>query len=209
MDAMTDTSQYSCDCKIGQTMEKYGLDGLSNELVYKRNEKGASLRDLAEFINKRVLRTRLQQDVQLSDDLLSVLPGDDFVDTVYTTLTGDDVPSDKRARLRTRLSQQGLDLEELQDDWVTHPTVNKHLNECLNIETSKTATISLKDGISTIEWARTRAVGVTEQTINRLQSANRLSHDYEVSVQIRVSCSDCGQTYRHDELIQQGGCNCE
>lgn len=50
---------------------------------------------------------------------------------------------------------------------------------------------------------------VTDSTIEGLVSSGELSeHDYDVIVDVRVICSDCGTDYAASELLRQGGCNC-
>lgn len=207
---MSDQHSGGCACKIGRAIKRYDLYDLNEELIHKREEDNMSLRALTDVINKRILSTALHQDDLPTGELTSTFSGENLVSNIYDVLTDDGVASDKKARVRTRLDQQDIDIMEIESDWVTHPTVRTHLNDCLDIDTSRSANITPQEAISTVEWGRTRANEVVKQTVDRLQSANELSEgDYSVTVQVRISCPDCGSSYRPDELIQYGGCDCK
>ncbi|WP_276259125.1 rod-determining factor RdfA [Haloglomus litoreum] len=200
----------SCSCKVGRSIESYGLGGLDAELVGRRNESDASLRDLADYTNRRILEAALDAAaVDLSDALYGAVDDDDAVGVLYDVLAADDTPTERVARVRTRLTQQGVDIDEVQSDWVTHTTMRTHLNECLAVDTSREASITLDDGRDTIEWARNRCASVVEQTLERLRNAGLLTTGpLELSVTIQVTCTDCGSSYRPDELLAERACDC-
>lgn len=206
MSESTDT----CSCKVGRSIEHYGLGELDAELVRRRRESDASLRDLADYTNRRILEAALDAAaVDLSDALYGAVDDDGAVGVLYDVLAADDTPTERVARVRTRLTQQGVDVDRVQSDWVTHTTMRTHLNECLEVDTSREAAITVEDGRDTIEWARNRCANVIEGTLERLRNAGLLTTGpLELSVTIQVTCTDCGSSFRPDQLLAECACDC-
>lgn len=200
----------SCSCKVGRSIERYGLGALDTELVRRRREEDASLRDLADYTNRRILAAALEASaVDLQDTLYGAVDDDDAIDVLYDVLADDETPTERVARVRTRLVQQGVDVEAIQSDWVTHTTVRSHLRECLEVDTSREASITVDDGRDTIEWARNRCANIVAQTLTRLRNADLLATGpLETSVTIQVTCTECGSTYRPDQLLSARECDC-
>lgn len=205
--AVTNTA---CSCKVGRNIEQYGLDNLNSELVRRRRDENASLRDLADYVNIRVLASALADaDIEVSDALYGAVSSNDALTTLYETLTDDDTPTEQRARVQTRLAQLGVNVEAVEADWVTHPTIRKHFRECLDIDTQRTATITIDDARNTIEWARTRCTNVVAQTCARLRNADLISTGpLDVTLTIQITCTTCGETYRVSQLLTDGTCAC-
>ncbi|MFA9418252.1 rod-determining factor RdfA [Natrinema sp. HArc-T2] len=199
-----------CSCKIGRNIETYGLEELNADLVEKRREADASLRTLAAHCNRRLLEAALvTADVDVTDAVFGAVHGDDVVELVYDALSNDDASPDTAARVRTRLEQQGIDIETIESDWVTHPTVRSHLNECLDIDTSRSGTITVEDARNTIEWARTQCTEIISRTITRLENAGLVTIGTpSVSVTVRITCMDCGERYRPTDLLTERTCAC-
>lgn len=197
-------------CKVGRVADRRGLDGLDDELV-RRREAGESLRALADAVNRRVLAGALEAAGvdDRGDELFGALAGERAVEAVYDALAGEAEPA-RTARVRTRLEQHGVDVDALEDDWVTHPTVRRHLRECLGVDTAREPTITAEDAVDTVEWARARAAGVVERTFERLHAADLVrTSDLDVTVTLQLTCAACGNTYRPRELLDRGGCACE
>lgn len=210
----TGPGQDHCDCKIGEAIETYGIDDLDEKLLMRRRDRGESLRDLAEYVNRRVLESAIQRD---SDDvfdtdieLFGALDKDEAMSVVYEALADDETDPNRRVRVRTRLDQAGVDPETIEDHWVTHPTVRKHFNNCLDVDTSRSPEIDTDAAIGTIEWARARCLQVIERTVQRLTAAGGVSiSDPEVSVSIHISCTKCRRSYTASDLLSRGRCDCE
>lgn len=210
----TDAPTPACDCKVGRSAARYNLDDLDAALQHQRNERDASLRDLAEYVNRRILGAAIERaagDVLGGEDpLFGALDDGEVVSTVFETLTGGDVSAERRARVRTRLEQAGVDVDAVEADYVTHPTVWNHLRGCLDVDTSSTSTIDRSDATGTVEWARRRCESVVEQTFRRLRSAGVVSvSELDVSVSIRLTCSECEGSYSPLDLLDRGRCECE
>jgi len=204
------TIDTTCSCKVGRKTNQYNLKDIDSELIDQRQKADASLRELAAYVNQRILAAALTAaDVDVTNALYGAVSDEDALTTLYETLASDDTPSERAARVRTRLTQLGADIETVEADWVTHPTVRTHLRDCLDIDTGRTATLTSDDARDTIEWARTRCVNVVAQTFTRLRNADVLSTGpLDITVTVQVTCTACGETYRPSQLLTHSECAC-
>lgn len=211
---MSHSIDYSrCGCKIGRDIDTYSLSNLNQDLLYQYHDEDASLRDLASYVNRRILNaalTEAEEDVFDSDqELFGALDRDDAIAAIYEALATDDVPAERQARVRTQLEQSGIDLDAIMDDWVTHPTVRSHLRECLDVDTSPSSDIDLADATNTIQWARSRCEGVVKKVLQRLEANTPLGiASPEVSVSVRITCTECHESYQPSELTTMDRCAC-
>ena len=130
-------------------------------------------------------------------------------ETIYEVLTDDDTDRARQAELRSKLARYNVDIDDVQQDFISHQTVRNHLNDCRKIDTGRESTFDLEAGKKTIEWAQARSEGVIEQTIERLRNAGEVADTQtEVTQSVRVACSACGQSYRIEAFLEQGGCDC-
>lgn len=189
-----------CACKIGRQRERYDLHELDVRLVGRRQEDGESLRDLAAFVNTRVLAAAL-------DDAGADVAGDPR--SVYEALTGDDVAPERRADVVDRLELVGIDVEALESDFVSHQTVKTHLADCLDLDTSRSGIDSVEEGRAKLDWAADRHRTVAESVVDQLLRADRVSlTDYELTQTTSITCRECERTYRIDEFLRRGRCEC-
>ena len=196
---MGDSSAHTC-CKIGRDCAKYDLPGLDENLCRRRAD-GASLRDLQEFVNERVLERALA-------DANADVVGDP--ENIYRLLRDDEVSSGRQAELRSRLERSGIDIETVENDFVSHQTVRDHLKECLDVDTSRQSSIDIERATRNINWAESRSKAVIKQTLDQLRNANQLAtDDLDVTQTVRVTCTGCGETYRVADLLDRGGCECD
>jgi hypothetical protein len=102
-----------------------------------------------------------------------------------------------RTQTRNRLQKHGIDIEQLESDFVSHQTVNRHLKRCLGAERDPTDRDDdpIETGTQRIAALQHRTVAVTENTFSQLQAAGELATgDIDVFVDITVSCPECGCT---------------
>lgn len=186
-------------CKVGRSADAYGLVDL-DEALRRRHEEGEGLRDLAAFVNRRILgRAIADSDVDTVTD----------PETVYDHLVDDDLSAGRRTEIREKLVRGGVDLDSVESSYVSHQTVRDHLRQCLSIDTSARTDVDPASARGTIEWARARFLGIAERTLERLESTGALSvGTLEVTGTVRVTCTDCGETYRLGVLIDRGRCGC-
>jgi len=189
--------------KVARVIRDYDLSGLGTHLEEAWTGVGGertSLRDLADEFNKRVLEAALR------DVGGSTL---DFeVAGTYESLRSDSKPDVVRAH--RRLEREGVDPESLERDFVTHQAIHTYLTE------AREATLPEDDGdaverkVETIEKLQGRVTAVTESTISSLASSGALDRDgYDVLVDVRTVCPECGSDYSVAALFRQGGCGCQ
>jgi len=189
-----------CGCKVDRKAEEYGLTDLDEELYHRHQERGASLRDLESYVNMRML------DRVLEDTDIVLLDG---VESVYHILAGDDVSEGKRAEIRSRLEQAGIDVDKLESDFVTYQTVRKHLREALDVDTGARKTLDASDADTRIRRLQSRSEAVIAETLEQLRRGEKLkTGKLDLVMSVRVTCENCGDSYRLRELLDSGRCRC-
>jgi hypothetical protein len=194
-----------CDCKIGTAIERFGLTELNDDLIdaWTGTEKGASLRDLEREINRRVLSAALRA--------AAVDPPEGSVEATYRVLTEDD-SGGGRVAIRNRLDRQGVDIDAVEDAFVSHQTVHNHLRGCLDVShdsESPTPEERLDTGRQTVTALRSRLEAVTETVVDQLRRADVLSlPPFDVYVDVNVACRECGRYHSIEELLSTRGCAC-
>ena len=100
--------------------------------------------------------------------------------------------------------------ESVERDFVTHQAIHTYLT------TERGATLPDHDGdavnrkIETVEKLQGRIAAVTESAIASLAASGELDRDaYDVLVDVRAVCPECGSDYPAGELFRRGGCDCQ
>lgn len=200
---MADTSSRP-NSKVARVIESYNLVGMGEQL--ERRWTGVdgeriSLRDLADAFNRRVLEAAMRTTGQ------SAVESD--VESAYAALTDDEVGSGDRMRKRRELEQAGVDVDGVLDDFVTHQAIHTYLTSYRGAELPDRSEGRVERKLETLERLQGRTAAVTESTVDALVDAGDLTdHDYELLVDVRVICPDCGADYAVGDLLRSGGCNC-
>lgn len=202
---MGDTAEDLPSSKVARLLEEYDLGGLGAELEARWTGDGIdrmSLRDLAEFFNKRLLER------SLLDAGMSTLEGN--LDSTYEHLTGDDVSTGVRTETRSRLERNGIDVDALESDFVTYQAIRSYLKEWRGAEYERVSDAEkLEKDLETIQRLLTRTHSVAEHRIELLRNTDRLSlQRFEVLLDMRAFCQECGSQYSLSELFDRGGCDC-
>lgn len=193
--------------KVTRLIRKYGLNeelGKELEELWTGDgEEQKSLRQLAVYFNKQLLSTAVSQK--------NTLTLDGETDNIYRILTDDNVSSGKREEVRNRLQREGIDVAQLESDFVTYQAIRSYLKEYRNAEyeepTDDERAANVQD---TVQRLSSRTQVVTEDGLERLQKSSTVSlGDFRVFVDINILCNDCNQQYSISELINKGGCDCE
>lgn len=193
-------SSEACSCKIGRNIEKYELGDFDDALIDKRQKEEMSLRDLASYINSRILESAI-------DSKATSVVGDPM--TLYTSLTGDDISPERRADVRDDLEYAGVDIDKLEEDFVSHQTVKTHLQDCLDLDTSRQGVEILDDAKDLIEWTRNRDERIIKKTLQRLRDSGEIqSGQLDITHTVNIRCEECGTNYRLEEFLQNEGCEC-
>lgn len=190
--------------KVARLLETYDLEGVGDELaeawVGEAGER-KSLRELAEYLNKRLIEQMLEQAGA------EPYPGE--VDTIYAAVTDDETSRGLEQEVRGRLERTGVDFESLSGDLVSYQAVRTYLNSDRGIEYAREE----RDPIDTTRTQIQRLIGrlraVSEQRIDDLESSGELTlGSYNLLVNVQLYCEDCGRQYSVEEVLENGGCDC-
>ncbi|MFB6102156.1 MAG: rod-determining factor RdfA [Haloplanus sp.] len=193
------------DYKVGRLIEKYGLNAVEDELVAewtRDDDERASLRELAEEFNRRLLRVAMRD--------ASVNPHGRDVTEAYRVLTDDDVSSGVRLQTRRQLEQDGVDVDQLETDFVTYQSIYNFLREyCGATYEQPTDDEQVESDLERINRLISRTRAVTEDDLERLDNTDRITvGEHNVFVDVQVYCQDCDSQYSLSELLTNGGCDC-
>lgn len=190
--------------KVGKVVSKHGLDDLHAELPARwvgDGRESQSLRDLADEINTAIL------GAVMDDAGLDPLEGE--VQNAYRLLTGDDVSAGMRTQQRNRLEHEGVDVDALEDDFVTHQAVYMYLKEALGVsKDSDESTAGVEKHSERINRLRSRTEAVTQGSLEALAGDEITLGDHDAIVDIQVYCHDCGTQSDVATLLEAGGCDC-
>lgn len=142
--------------KIDRVSETWGLERIGDRLRERRAD-GNSLRDLDPYFSEAVLRSAMESAG------MDTLPGEQSY--LYRLLTDDDVGAGKRVDAESRLRRAGRDPSSVTGDFVSYQTVRAHLNDCLDVETTREAHLAVGEA---------RNTGAKHRRETAL--ANRISH---------------------------------
>lgn len=202
----TDGNEAEPCCKVGRLVREYGLDGFDEELERRwtgRDGDSASLRELQRVTNRRLLTEALID--------AGVPPIDGEAENFRRILTDPQVSESRRIDARRRLESDGLDVDQVRSDFVSHQTVYNHLRTCRGVDSTDETS-----GAGRLEQARSRVFGlqnrtelVTEQSLSQLGSHDLLSPaEFDVVVDIQAVCEECGRSQDIESLLERGGCVC-
>ena len=192
--------------KVERVIDEYGLPGAGAELEARWTAAGAertSLRDLADDLNRRILRASLRE--------AGFDATDTDVDGLYEQLTGEGVLQATRNQVRRRLKDEGVPLESVESDFVSHQSVYTYLTEV------RDATREAPDDAQQvrkvndrIQRLRGRLEAVTGSELATLSNTGRIDvGEIDVLSSVRVICRTCGADYDVSELLRRGGCECD
>lgn len=192
--------------KVERDIDEYGLAGIESTLVRRwTDDRGDrwSLRDLADFFNERLLEAALRQ--------VGEQPLDGEVENYYRLLTTDDVSAGTRTEARRQLEQAGLDVDELQSDFVSHQAIHTYLTTRQDVSYEpSTEAERIESARTTLRRLESRTESVTENTLGGLRDADVLDiANFSVLASVSVVCEDCGTQYDVESVLEQGGCDCQ
>ncbi|PSP94180.1 hypothetical protein BRC91_06920 [Halobacteriales archaeon QS_4_62_28] len=190
--------------KVERLIEGYDLNGLGDELVASWTAEGderKSLRQLATEFNVALVDARLEQ--------AGVTHFDTDGQAIYEALSEDNAESD-RATVEARLERAGIDVEELEKDFVTYQAIRSYVKDIRNAE-YQTATDEehIEKQKNTIQRLVSRATSVTEEKLTRLRDTGRISlGNFRLIIDFQVYCRDCDTQKTVSGLLDGGGCEC-
>jgi hypothetical protein len=195
---------FTCNCKVGTLIEKYEMGEMNRELADEwggKQDNSPSIRVLTERFNRRILRT------EMTATGMDLIEG--RVKNFYRLLTDEEVLDAMALQARTTLEEKGVEIDILTNRFVSHQTMYRHLRDCLEVE-KETKTVAVDSERNRLNQLQNRSEAVIKDSFSRLQRADEISlDDFEVLVNFRVSCEDCGTLYDAADLLDQEGCTCQ
>lgn len=192
--------------KVERVVESYGLVGHGDRLVeYWTGTDGEqrSTRELAEWFNQEVLEAAIQESG------MSVRAGEG--ENLYRLLTDDDVSRGNRTQTELELEREGVDVDAVESDFVSHQTIYNYLTNVRDVErSSDDGGLDIETVRSRIQRLVSRTQAVTVSNLTSLRNGGALSiGSFSVNVRITVYCEDCGQQFDLTDLYERGRCGCE
>lgn len=186
--------------KVARVIDSYGLTEIGSELEARwlaTDDSGMSLRELADYFNKQVLAAAIEE----SD--LSQLDVD--IPTIYDQLTGETASAGVRTRVERRLDRNGVDVETLTGDFVTHQSMHTYLRNYREVQQpERTPDERREAAVERIQKLQDRTVAVTEDTLEGLQREGVVPEgDLDVLVDIQVVYADSGDQYTVFDLLSE------
>lgn len=199
----------SC-CKVGRIVEKYRISpGVSEEtfddqLEYRWvGEEGypeTSLRTLVDWLHKHMLRTRYTEhgrstlEPHLESDYDALKNADD--DNHYTVLSD--------------LEADGIDGEQLLDDFVSPATMYRHLTGCLDVEKDSNRQGDANSDRNKLQYVENTAEMYISDLLSSWENRGEVPHasDANVTVRIYLGCPECAKQ-ANIRTVQQRGYICE
>lgn len=184
--------------KVDRVVERYGLAGIGDTLEdrWTRDRDRSSLRDLAAYFNRRVLRSALESE--------GGQPLDSEVESYYELLTDADARAGDREQVRRRLERRGVDVEQLQRDFVSHQTVYTYLRDHreATLETDQSPAERRRAVEQRINRLRGRTEAVVTESLQGLARDDEFPlEDFDAIVDIRVVDTTTGETFDVDQLL--------
>ena len=193
------------DGKVARVLNKYDLSTLGDELAtrWTAENNRMSLRQLAVYFNKQLLESRLDEK------RVDMLPGE--IENLYELLTDEDVTSGTRIQAENRLSEYGIDIDELRSDFVSRQAIHTYLTKQRQKTYDKPdADETIDKRLEQLQRLKSRERAVTEQTLSTLRNTDRINlGEFQIFSSVQVQFSDCGRQFELTALLDRGGCDCE
>lgn len=177
--------------KLGRIKDKYDLTGLDETLRVRYRSGEDSLRTLAAFVNRQITAAFLEQYPYAPNYVYEVLgPG------------GDDVSTRERNDLRRRLRADGLDIDELTADWVSHMAVRTYLQDDLDLDTGRRSRTE-RDPEETLEKLRgliSRDERIVEEALKATDGVDVA--DVSIHAEVYVLDDETGETTRVERYLR-------
>jgi hypothetical protein len=193
--------------KVGRLIDEYNRSGMGDQLIDAWTGEGddqQSLRELADYFNRELLRAAM------AEAGMTTLDGE--VANTYRLLTAEDVSTGVRTQAETTLDRNGINPQQLQQDFVSHQAIHTYLTKHRGVEhpAKRTGPDRIETADDTIQRLGSRLVAVAEKRLGSLRDTGAITlGTFSVLVDVRVVCEDCGTHADVRTLLASGGCDCE
>ena len=189
--------------KVARLINEHDLEGLGAELEqqWTAEEDRRSLRELARDFNWQLLEQALEEaNVQYLDG---------EIESTYRLLTDDEVSSAESTRVKRRLERDGVDIDTLENDFVSYQAIRSYLKDHRGAEYTPDETDPLEREATNVQKLRGRMATVTGGKLEQLRANDELIlGEFRTLADIRVVCEDCNTQFDILDLLDRGGCNC-
>lgn len=194
--------------KVARVIRERGIDAIGDEIVQQwqtEGADGASVRELTESFNKRLLKDTLVES--------GVIPLEGEVETIYQQLVGNENGSAKSLQVRNRLDTAGIDGDALKQEFVSHQTMYRYLTDVRGVE-KQTSTPTLqqrKESVTaSVRKLQNRLSSVVTSNLETLAKRERFHvGDIDVTVSVTVTCQTCQTSKGLFDIIADNGCDCQ
>lgn len=206
-DESDDDRPETFDSKVARLIETSDLDksygDRLEELWTAEGSRRESLRALADRFNKRLLESAM------ADAGMSWVDGE--AENIYRLLTDDDVSSGNRIEARHRLEQNGVDVDQLERDFVSYQAIRSYLKEFRDAHHEDDSQTDRADSVTeTIQRLKSRTRSVAEKSLDQLRRADRITlGEFRLFIDINVHCQECNSQYTFTDVVKRGGCDCQ
>jgi hypothetical protein len=161
-----------------------------------------SLRDLAVEFNRRLLATAMEEAG------MSTIDGE--VDNLFRVLTTDEVTAGTRSEARSRLERNGVDVDQLERDFVSYQAIRSYLRDVREADYEEPDVADrLERTAESVGRLRSRLTSVTESNLEQLRANDEVTlGEFQLFTSVDVLCEECGSQYGVAELLERGGCDC-
>ncbi len=189
--------------KVARVIDQYDLDGMGAQLEAAwTGESGerTSLRDLADEFNRAILEAALRE--------AGGSPPNFEVMGLYEALQAGTGPEATRAR--RELERADIDPESVSRDFVTHQAIHTYLTKERDASLPEQEKNTIPNKIETIQKLEGRLAAVAENAVSSLPSSREIdSEDYDILVDVRAVCPECGSDRPVGDLLRNEGCDCD
>lgn len=191
--------------KVATVAAKYEITTVEDELaeLWAREDDPVSLRDLATYFNKRILEAAMETAQ------MNLLKGE--VENTYQLLTDDSVSSGVYTETVTRLEQNGIDVDQLESDFVSYQAVRTYLRNARDVERNQSTDDERIETVAeSVTQLQNRTTTVTAEKLAQLDRTDRIDlGEFRVFLDMRIFCEDCETQYEISEILDRKGCQCD
>ncbi|MWV38433.1 MULTISPECIES: rod-determining factor RdfA [Natrialba] len=188
-------------CKVCRVLEDHDLEHYDERLLEEWRGDGSQrkgYRQLARWLNVTLLRREM--------DKVGLSTLGDEAESKYDRLREEGTTSSEVAAM---LEREGIDVERLQDDFVSYGVVRTHLLDCLDAEYEKEESSEWER--EAIEIARNHAKEKIVSAVRSLERKGKLrgGEDITVHVDVDLECESCQTRVPLRRAIYRGElCDC-
>lgn len=187
--------------KVERIIDDYGLEGWGERLETAWTGGEASLRDLADRLNRELLASAM------ADAGINPAPGE--VSGNYRALTSPEATAGERTTAEASLREMGIDVDDVRSDFVTHQAVHTYLRKYREAEAPTDHRDPERVARERLDRLASRHRAVVVDAVEGLGRSTDLDvGDVRAIVSVSVVCEDCGGQYDLGTLLDRGGCDC-